>query len=80
MDAEHELILRLFARAAHKVGSVSRLAMMLGVSYADVAKYMQGEAIPPEAVLLRAVELILDDVAHFRNLYPDAWESLSLPK
>jgi len=80
VDAEHELILRLFARAAHKVGSVRHLAIMLGVSYADVAAYMQGEAIPPEAVLLSAVELILDDLPYFRSLYPDAWDSLRLPK
>ena len=79
MDAEHELILRLFSRAATKVGSVSHLAQKLGSSYADVATYMQGKAIPPDPVLLRAVEIILDELAYFRANYPEAWKSLSLP-
>lgn len=80
MDAEHELILRLFSRAAAKVGSVNQLALRLGISYADVATYMQGKAIPPEPILLRAVELILDDLPYFRANFAQAWQSLSLPK
>lgn len=79
MDSEHELILRLFTRAAAEVGSVSHLALRLGVSYADVALYMQGKAIPPEPVLLGALELILHDLPYFRANYADAWKALSLP-
>lgn len=79
MDAEHELVLRLFSRAAGKVGSVAQLALRLGVSYADVATYMQGKAIPPDVVLLRAVEIILDEASYFRAHFPEAWRSLSLP-
>ena len=79
VDSEHELILRLFSRAAAEVGSVRQLALRLGISYADVATYMQGNAVPPEPILLKAVELILDDLAYFRVNFPDAWQSLSLP-
>lgn len=79
MDAEHELVLRLFSRAATKVGSVAHLAQRLGISYADVAAYMRGKAIPPEPVLLLAVEVILDELTYFRANFPEAWKALSLP-
>jgi hypothetical protein len=81
MDAEHELILRLFSRAAARAGNVGHLALRIKASPNEVLKYMQGEAIPPEDVLLRAVEIILDELPKFRaEASPEVWRSLSLPQ
>ena len=81
MDDQHRIILRLFSRAADKVGSVAHLGSMLAIPYADVSAYIQGMAIPPEDVLLRLVALILDDLPQIRREAPaDAWDSLRLPK
>jgi hypothetical protein len=41
---------------------------------------MSGHAMPPEAVLVRAVELIIEDVPSIRSGFSDAaWRSLPLP-
>ena len=81
MDAEHELILRLFSRAAARAGNVGHLALRIKASPNEVLKYMQGEAIPPEDVLLRTVEIILDELPKFRaEVSPEVWRSLSLPQ
>ena len=81
MDEEHELILRLFSRAAARVGNVSHLALRIKASPNEVLRYMQGEAIPPEDVLLRTVEIILDELPRFRSeVSAEVWRSLSLPK
>jgi len=81
MDDEHRLISRLLSRAAAKVGSPERLAIHIQASPAEVWSYMQGKKIPPEAVLLRAVEVILDELPNFRTEFsPEVWHSLSLPK
>lgn len=81
VDDQHRIILRLFSRAAAKVGSVAHLGMTLGIPYAETSAYMQGKAIPPDEVLLRLVTMILDDLPDIRReASPAAWESLRLPK
>jgi hypothetical protein len=81
MDDAHRLVLRLFNRAVHSVGSVAHLAVQLGISRGDIDLYVRGEAMPPEAVLLKAVELVLADLPHMRSEFPaEVWQSLSLPK
>lgn len=80
MDDEHRLVSRLFSRAAVRVGSVGLLALRIKASPKEVLRYMQGEAIPPEDVLLRAVDIILDELSTFRGEFaPQVWQSLSLP-
>ena len=80
MDGEHRLVSRLFSRAAVRVGNVGLLALRIKASPKEVVRYMQGEAIPPEDVLLRAVEIILDELSTFRHDFPpQVWRSRSLP-
>ena len=81
MDDEHRLVLKLFSRAAARAGSAGHLALRIKASPNEVSTYMQGKAIPPEDVLLRTVEIILDELPGFRAEFsPEAWQSLSLPK
>lgn len=81
VDDQHKLILRLFSRAAARVGSIAHLGIRLHISSADVGLYMQGKAIPPEEVLLGAVAIILDELPNIRSEFPpEVWRSLSLPK
>lgn len=80
-EAEEIAIIRhLFARAARKVGSAARLAETLGISYEDLRSYHYGTAVPADAGLLRAVDLILDELPAIRAMFSQkAWRSLSLP-
>jgi len=81
MDEEHELVLRLFNLAAERVGGATRLKQRLRISSNDVLMYLQGKQVPPEAVMLKAVELVLDDLPRFRSHFSsEAWRALSLPK
>ena len=80
MDEEHQLTQRLFNRAAERVGGATRLKQRLRISSNDVLMYLQGKAIPPEAVMLRAVEIVLDELPRFRSEFSSqAWRALSLP-
>jgi hypothetical protein len=81
VDDQHRIILKLFSRAAHKVGSVAHLGVILAIPYGEVNLYLQGKAIPPEEILLRLVTIILDDLPEIRrDTSAEAWESLRLPK
>ena len=81
MEAEHKIILRLFSRAAARVGSPAYLAMRLAIPYAELTLYLQGRALPPDEVLARAVGLILDELPAIRSdSPPQAWDTLRLPK
>lgn len=81
MDDEHRLIERLFNRAAERVGSASGLKRRLRISSNEVLMYLQGKAIPPEAVMLRTVEIVLDELPRLRSEFSrEAWRALSLPQ
>jgi len=54
------IVQRLFALAAQYVGSASALARRLGLRYSELRTYLGGEAMPPEEVLLRTVELVIE--------------------
>jgi hypothetical protein len=74
------IVERLFTRAAEKVGSVSRLARELNVPYSEVRSYVHGEAMPPEEILLRAVDFIIEELPAIRAGFSrEAWQSLGLP-
>jgi hypothetical protein len=51
---------RLFAAAAQCAGSASALARRLGLAYSELRTYLAGEAMPPEEVLWRALELVIE--------------------
>ena len=57
-----QIVQRLFVRAAQRVGGAVTLGVLLGFSYSEMPRYINGEAIPPSEVLLQALELVLDDI------------------
>lgn len=80
MEETNVIVQRLFVLAAQRVGSASALGRYLGLTYAELSPYLAGEAIPPEGVLLRTVDLVIDDLKTVRGAFSEqAWRSLSLP-
>lgn len=55
-------VTRALGRAALAARGVVPLARLLGVPESDLRRWMRGDEPPPEAVLLAAVELILDEI------------------
>lgn len=81
MTERQSVIRRLFTRAAERLGSAAYLARKLGITYVELRDYLQGEAMPPEQVLLDAVQIIIDELPAIRTqVSPELWESLRLPK
>ena len=80
-EEERAIIQRILRRAEMKVGSAARCAETLGISLTELRSYREGEAKPADAVLLRAVDLILDEIPAIRVTFSArAWNALSLPK
>ena len=80
-DEELGIIQQILTSAMLRLGSVARLAEHLKISYADLAKYRAGDDTPPDEVLLRAVDVILDELpAIRRTCSAKTWQALSLPK
>ena len=81
MEESKAIVQRLFTLAAQRSGSASALGRTLGLSYAELQPYLAGEAIPPEHVLLRTVELVIDELKTIRGTFSEqAWRSLALPQ
>jgi hypothetical protein len=77
MSEELAIVQRLFTRAAMRIGSATVLARELGISYSEVHAYMYGEAMPPEDLLLRVTEAILQDLEYIKaHSDPNAWQKL----
>ena len=74
------MVRRIFVRAAERVGSAAELGRRLGLSYVELRPYLYGQAMPPEPVLLRAVDLIIDDLKTLKPACSETtWRALSLP-
>src|SRR6266849_9124714 len=70
------IVQRLFARAAERQGSAAALAHHLNVTYSELRTYISGEAMPPEFILLRAVNLLIDELPEIqRGFSQRAWRS-----
>jgi hypothetical protein len=54
---------RVLQRAAEMLGGRDKLAKYLGVSLADVTRWIAGAAKPPRPHFLRAVEFIIDETS-----------------
>jgi len=65
-------IQRVFSLAAERVGGAAELGRHLGLTHSDLGPYLRGEAIPPFHVLLKAVDLIVDQV----NLADRPWQAV----
>ena len=62
MDETNAIVRRIFLRAAQRIG------------YAEIKAYVAGEGVPPECVLLRALELLIDDLPELRSGFSEqAW-------
>jgi hypothetical protein len=65
-------IQRIFRLAADRVGGPSHLGAHLGLTQSELDPYLRGEAIPPFPALLKALELIVEQV----NLADRPWQSV----
>lgn len=65
-------IQRIFRLAANRVGGPSQLGAHLGLTQSELDPYLRGEAIPPFTALLKAVDLVVEEV----NLADRPWQSV----
>ena len=50
---------RVLHRACQKLGGVEQLARFLNVPAAAVYRWLEGESVPPTAVFLKAVDIVM---------------------
>jgi hypothetical protein len=68
---------RLFRAAAHRAGSAAALGRHLDLDAVELRPYLAGEAIPSAEILLRTVELVLDQLDSIaRGASAAGWRSL----
>jgi hypothetical protein len=60
VEESNVIVQRLFALAAQCVGGTSALVQRLGLTHSELRTYVTGEAMPPEEVLSRAVQLVIE--------------------
>ena len=68
----HPFIQRIFRLAADRVGGAAELSRHVGLSQSELDPYLRGEAIPPFQALLKAVDLVVEQV----NLADRPWQSV----
>jgi hypothetical protein len=74
------IVRRIFMCAAQRLGSTSAVARDVGIGFGELRTYISGEAMPPEQVLLKVVEIIIDQIPAIRTEFPpEDWRSLRLP-
>ena len=71
------VVQRLFVEAARRLGSAEALGARLELEEGDLRKFLTGESIPPQRVLLRALDVVLEDFHAIRREFSEeAWRSL----
>jgi len=81
LGEQHAIVQRIFLRAAERIGGASALCQQIKVPYSELRTYLQGDAMPPEDILLRAVDVIIDELPAIRSGFSQrAWQSLALPR
>ncbi len=81
MEGPNPIVQRIFARAAEQLGGASELSRHLRLNYSELGLYLAGEAMPPEDVLLRAVNVVIQDLKEIRSSFSEqAWRALPLPR
>ena len=77
-NEESKAILQhLFVLAVQRIGSAAALGRHLGVFQSELRTYLAGEAMPPSEVLLRTVDLVIDDLKQVESQFSErAWRSL----
>ena len=80
VNERQSIVRRIFMCAAERLGSTSILARDAGITFSELRTYLSGEAMPPEEVLLKVVEIIIDQIPVIRTEFPiEDWRSLRLP-
>jgi hypothetical protein len=65
-------IQRIFRLAADQVGGAAALGQHIGMTDSELDPYLRGEAIPPFPALLKAVDLVVEQV----NLADRPWQAV----
>ena len=60
VDPSTAIVQRLFTVAVQCAGGAPALIRHLRITYSELRTYLGGTAMPPEAVLLRALELVIE--------------------
>jgi Na+-translocating ferredoxin:NAD+ oxidoreductase RnfE subunit len=82
MDASAEelaIVRRIFVAACHKFGSAASFASFLGISHSELSSLLEGRGMPSDAVLLQAVDQILEDLPSMREEFSAAAWNRVLP-
>ena len=81
LEEQHAIVQRIFLRAAERMGGASALCQQIKVPYSELKTCLRGDAMPPEELLLRAVDVIIDELPAIRSGFSQkAWQSLALPR
>lgn len=59
-----------------RAGGTAALGRQLGILYSELRTYLAGEAMPPSDVLLRAADLVMDELGDLQAQFPEHWRSL----
>jgi hypothetical protein len=77
-DESFAIVRELFALATERVGGAPALGHHLGLPYSELSPYLTGGAIPPAEVLLRTVDLVVEDLDALKSAFSEhAWLSLA---
>lgn len=71
---------RLLIKAAQKLAGVTALADFLQVLEGTLAVWIAGKEVPPATVILKAVELLIDEPVSFWRASSDLNDQPSKPK
>jgi hypothetical protein len=75
--ADSALTARTFRRALQIVGGPRQLTRRLRVPMADLAEWLAGEDLPPTAVFLAAIDIVLSELDRTAVLMPPERERRS---
>ena len=77
VDGANALVQRLFVRAAQRLGGSAALGQHLGLTYSELRAYLSGEARAPTEVLLRTVDLVIEDLDVIKDGFSEeVWRAL----
>jgi hypothetical protein len=80
MGERQAIVKRIFMCAAQRLGSTSAVAREVGITFSELRTYISGDAMPPEEVLLKVVNIIIDQIPVIRPEFSgEDWRSLRLP-
>ena len=69
------IVRRIFVAACYRFGSAASFADFLGISQSELSQLLEGSVMPSDAVLLRAVDLIIEDLPMMRAEFsPAIWD------